>query len=150
MFPIDLYERGGHAVFSRTTASAMQFFGSFIMKWARIALACVLAFSAGAASAQHFHHGPRVGVYIGPGWGWYYPYPPAVYYSYPPVVVAPSGPPVYIEQGPAQSPVPQSAPAPVQPSAGYWYYCSKPEGYYPYVKQCPGGWQQVEPHAPPQ
>jgi hypothetical protein len=122
------------------------------MKWARIALACVLALGAGAASAQHFHHGPRVGVYIGPGWGWYYPYPhyvyPPAYYTYPPVVVAPSGPPVYIEQGQAQAPTAEATPA--QPQANYWYYCSKPEGYYPYIKQCPGGWQQVAPRPPSQ
>lgn len=121
------------------------------MKWVKILLACVLAAGAGAASAQHYHHGPRVGfgVYIGPGW--YYPYPhyayPPVYYAYPPVVVTPSGPPVYIEQ--SQS-APESVPAPAQPSANYWYYCSKPEGYYPYIKQCPGGWQQVEPRPPSQ
>jgi hypothetical protein len=27
----------------------------------------------------------------------------------------------------------------------YWYYCQNPQGYYPYVKSCPGGWTQVEP-----
>jgi hypothetical protein len=27
--------------------------------------------------------------------------------------------------------------------AGVWYHCSKPEGYYPYVKNCSGGWEQV-------
>jgi hypothetical protein len=127
------------------------FDGRFVMKWAKIVLACVLAAGAGAASAQHFHHARvGVGVYIGPGW--YYPYPhyvyPPVYYAYPPVVVAPSGPPVYIEQGQAQAP--DAPPAPAQPSPNYWYYCSNPEGYYPYVKQCPGGWQQVEPRPPAQ
>lgn len=126
------------------------------MKWAKILLACVLAAGAGAASAQHFHHGPRVGlgVYIGPGWYYPYPhyaYPPPYYaypYAYPPVVVTPPGPPVYVEQGQAQAP--EATPAPTQPSANYWYYCSKPEGYYPYIKQCPGGWQQVEPRPPSQ
>lgn len=126
------------------------------MKWLKFALACALAAAAGAASAQHFHHGPRVGVgvYIGPGW--YYPYPhyvyPPVYYTYPPVVVTPASPPVYIEQGQPQllpqPPVAENAPA--QPQSNYWYYCSKPEGYYPYVKQCPGGWQQVAPRPPAQ
>ncbi len=26
-----------------------------------------------------------------------------------------------------------------------WYYCSNPEGYYPYVKNCPDGWLPVAP-----
>jgi hypothetical protein len=26
---------------------------------------------------------------------------------------------------------------------GVWYHCNRPEGYYPYVKQCRGGWEQV-------
>jgi hypothetical protein len=49
----------------------------------------------------------------------------------------PSSPPVYIEQGT----VPK-----VQPlESNKWDYCSKPEGYYPHVKECPAGWQRVEP-----
>jgi hypothetical protein len=27
--------------------------------------------------------------------------------------------------------------------AGAWYHCNKPEGYYPYVKECRSGWEQV-------
>jgi hypothetical protein len=30
-----------------------------------------------------------------------------------------------------------------QPS--YWYYCQNPQGYYPQVQQCPGGWMTVIP-----
>jgi hypothetical protein len=26
-----------------------------------------------------------------------------------------------------------------------WYYCRKPEGYYPDVQRCPGGWEKVPP-----
>lgn len=26
---------------------------------------------------------------------------------------------------------------------GTWYHCSNPEGYYPYVKSCRNGWEQV-------
>jgi hypothetical protein len=90
-----------------------------------------------------YHGGPRVGIVIGgPGyWGYpdAYDYPP---YAYPPVVVAPSAPPTYIEQGePAEQ-------APAAQQSNDWYYCSKPEGYYPYVKQCPGGWQRVAPQPP--
>jgi hypothetical protein len=33
-----------------------------------------------------------------------------------------------------------------QPSGGqYWYYCSDPAGYYPYVQQCNVQWQPVPP-----
>jgi hypothetical protein len=30
----------------------------------------------------------------------------------------------------------------------YWYFCPSANGYYPYVKECPGGWQQVMPQPP--
>ncbi len=66
----------------------------------------------------------------GPGW-WGAPYP---YYSAPPVVVQP-GPTEYIQQAPA-------------PPA-YWYYCQSAGAYYPYVKDCPGGWMQVVPQPGP-
>lgn len=72
----------------------------------------------------------------GYGWGGYgYPfyYPP--YYYYPPTVIVPTTPPVYIQQ----------QVQPVQPQTGYWYYCQNPDGYYPYVRNCPGGWLQVAP-----
>jgi hypothetical protein len=84
------------------------------------------------------------GVYYGAGyyrpWGYGYPYGyPYGYanpYYYPPAVVTvPSAPPVYIEQAPQQA----TAPA----ATGSWYYCANPQGYYPYVKECPGGWQAV-------
>ena len=85
---------------------------------------------------------------IGFGYGNYAPYP---YYNYPPTVVTvPVAPPVYVQEAPVAPPIyiQQSAP-PVQASqqypAGYWYHCSNPEGYYPYVKDCPAGWQQVAP-----
>src|SRR2546428_12259210 len=29
-----------------------------------------------------------------------------------------------------------------------WYYCANPQGYYPYVQQCPGGWRPVAPTPP--
>jgi hypothetical protein len=58
------------------------------------------------------------------------------YYTYPPVVTAPSRSPVYIQQ-----PEPKLA----QPKTNYWYYCQYPQGYYPHIKECPGGWTQVAP-----
>lgn len=98
-----------------------------------IVLAVVMAGMASSASA----HGPRtrVGVYFGPVWGpvWY----PSPYY-YPPqvVVVPPAPPPVYIEQQQDAGP---------EPGQQYWYFCKSAQGYYPYVKECPGGWQKVLP-----
>ena len=83
----------------------------------------------------------RFGVFVGPGFWYpppYYAYPPYHYppYYYPPVVTVPA-PVIYVEQVVAQ-PVPQLAP-------GFWYYCDGSKAYYPYVKECPGGWQRVAP-----
>jgi hypothetical protein len=79
----------------------------------------------------------------GPWWyypGFYYPYYYPYYspYYYPyynqPAVVLPSEPSTYIERA-----------QPSEPSAppGIWFYCPESRTYYPYVKQCPGGWQTV-------
>ena len=98
----------------------------------------------------HGHGGASIGFYFGPSPLFYqpyyarpyYPYPYA--YAYPPVVIsppAPQAPPVYIEQA-------QAAPQPEQSASSedyYWYHCDKPEGYYPYIKECPAGWQKVAP-----
>jgi hypothetical protein len=107
-----------------------------------LALAAAGALGAGSAFAWHHHHGPRVslgfsfGPYWGPGpfWGPYPYYAAPVYY---PVVVAPPAPTQYVERSdqPLQS--------------GYWYYCETSRGYYPYVKECPGGWRAVPPAPPP-
>lgn len=95
----------------------------------------------------HFRGNVHLGVTIDPFWGWplFYPYPSPYYYPpmYPPVIAVPSQPPVYIEQG--------VAPEVAVPPSNYWYYCSDSQNYYPYVKECPGGWQRVAPQpAPPQ
>lgn len=89
-----------------------------------------------AGIGTSFAHGGRVGIYVGPYWGPAF-YPPPFYYP-PRVVVVPAPPPpppVYIEQA-------QEAPAATPP---YWYYCAASQGYYPYVKECPEGWQKVLP-----
>jgi hypothetical protein len=49
---------------------------------------------------------------------------------------------------------PAQAPAAVQPPVqqdqqNYWYYCRQANGYYPYVRQCPGGWMKVVPETTP-
>jgi len=98
------------------------------------------------------HYGGYYGSYYrgglgiaigGPFWdpSWYYPsyYYPYYYPDYAPAVEVPSTPPVYIERG---QPADPSAPSDV------WYYCPDSKTYYPYVKECPGGWQTV-PAQPP-
>lgn len=95
--------------------------------------------------SPYYRYGPPYGYapYSYPAYGftpWYgytpgYVYPPAA-----PVVVTPAQPPVYIQQPPVAQ---QSQPQP--PATSYWYYCRNPEGYYPYVKNCPEGWLQVAP-----
>ena len=62
------------------------------------------------------------------------PWYPLGYYAAPPVVIQQQLP-VYIE--------------PEQRQSGYWYYCQEPQGYYPYVKSCPGGWMKVVPEVTP-
>jgi hypothetical protein len=63
-------------------------------------------------------------------YGPFYPYP---YYAAPPVIIQ-QQPPVYFQQQ--------------QPESNYWYYCQNPQGYYPYIKSCPGGWMKVVPETP--
>lgn len=89
-----------------------------------------------------FHHGgfhherPFFGgsIWIGPGWDPWWWGPP--YYSAAPLIV-PEQPPVYMQ------------PAPQQEEQSYWYFCNNPQGYYPYVKQCPSGWLKVIPSVVP-
>ena len=92
------------------------------------------------ANRNYYHHhggGVRLGVFVGPGFFYGPPYYP--YYHYP-RVVAPSAPVHYIEK-----PTEQAAPS---LPAGHWYYCNEAKAYYPYVKECPGSWQQVAPQPP--
>lgn len=101
--------------------------------------------------SPRFPRRSSIGIYLGPGFGFYgyygrpyyypryfgyryYPYYPYYYYPY---YYVPVAPPVYIERGNPSNP-------PVDPTQ-YWYYCDDPAGYYPYVQDCPGGWQPVEP-----
>jgi hypothetical protein len=59
--------------------------------------------------------------------------------QYPPQPVIERQPEMYMQ------PVPQQ-----QTEPAYWYYCKDSNGYYPYVKRCPGGWLKVVPiPAPP-
>jgi hypothetical protein len=110
----------------------------------------VLCLSVCISSLASAHDGRHWGYYH-----WYYGfydpflygpllYPPYPYNYpyYPPSAVAVNPqPPVYVQQ-PAAPVAPQAQTA---PSENFWYHCSKPEGYYPYVKECPKGWQKVSP-----
>jgi hypothetical protein len=64
----------------------------------------------------------------GPGW---YGDP---YYRYGAPVMVQVEPPVYVERGDPT----------VKPK---WYYCSNPQGYYPYVTQCSTDWRPVVPES---
>lgn len=95
---------------------------------------------AGQAFAMGWGHGGGCG-HGDDGWGWGgAPFGPGAVtvdtlpsYADPPVIV----------QQPATEMYAQPAPQPAEQS--YWYYCQNPQGYYPYVKQCPSGWMKVVP-----
>lgn len=104
----------------------------------------------------HHHHGggvmgPGFGLLgFGPGFsfggfggpGFMQPFYPFPYYAYPSTMARPA-PPVYIQQQDAGQPAPDS-------QTSFWHYCRAPEGYYPEVRDCPDGWQQVAPQPAPQ
>jgi hypothetical protein len=83
-----------------------------------------------SGSGTHHHGGHRfhgrTAFFV--GGAFFYPSP---YFYYPPPVYYDPPAPVYIEQQP------------------YWYYCPEAAAYYPYVNECPGGWQPVVPSTPP-
>ncbi len=121
------------------------------MKTNRLLWLLLILFAAaasGSALARDRHHGghrhshSHWGVYIGIPLAYpWYGVPSPYYYPgyYPgPVIVRPETQ-TYIERADTQ-------PAPDQQF--YWYYCDNPQGYYPYVKQCPAGWQRVVPTPP--
>lgn len=119
-----------------------------IVRYVVVALVVLLMSSWNVITAEarggHGGHGPRVGIglWVGPGWWgpsyyspYYYPYYPYYYPPDPPIVIQ-QQPDVYVQ------------PAPQYDQPVYWYYCKDPQGYYPYVKQCPSGWMKVVPPPP--
>lgn len=85
----------------------------------------------------YWYHGWYNGLWA---WWWiaggvwfYYPVP---IYPYPNPYV-PGTVTVINNQVPPETPPAQA------PVAQYWYHCKAPEGYYPYVSECPGGWTKV-------
>jgi hypothetical protein len=62
------------------------------------------------------------------------PWHPYGFYAPPPVIIQ-QQPPVYVQ--------------PEQEEENYWYYCPDPQGYYPYIQNCPSGWMKVVPDTTP-
>jgi hypothetical protein len=62
------------------------------------------------------------------------PWHPYGFYAPPPVIIQ-QQPPVYVQ--------------PEQEEENYWYYCPDPQGYYPYIQNCPSGWLKVVPDTAP-
>ena len=79
---------------------------------------------------SHFFRPRPVAVFLGVGIPFYayYPSPLPYYYDYAPGYYAP--------------------PAAIPQQQGYWYFCQSANAYYPYVQQCPEGWQPVVPVPP--
>jgi hypothetical protein len=110
-----------------------------------VLLMSMASFTAKAHGGGHFGYGGHFRGHGGYGFEFYsgfpgpFYFPPSYpYYAYPPpVTVIPAEPPVYIEQNHGQN---NQRPVP-----SYWYYCRNPGGYYPYVRECPAGWQPVAP-----
>jgi hypothetical protein len=98
---------------------------------------------------SHWHG--SVGVVVGPGWGWGWGWP---YYGYGwPYYGYAYGYPYYGYSAsyPAYAPAyaPSSAYVEKTPATSYWYYCTDPAGYYPYVQTCSKSWMQVVPQSSP-
>lgn len=88
----------------------------------------------------HGWYGGRVGWWWVAGGAWYYYSAPV--YPYPNPYVPGT---VVVVNPPSAAP----PPPPAQPPMQYWYHCQAPNGYYPYVPECPGGWTAVPAIPPP-
>jgi len=114
----------------------------------------------GGSWSHHGGHAHSHGYYGGYGYGWWgypywgypywwgYPYGWGYpYYSY----YNPYYDPYYYEDYGSPPVPPQEATPPAetgQQQPSYWRFCKDPEGYYPYVKDCPEGWMTVVPPKP--
>ncbi len=115
----------------------------------------VAVLSSSPALAQHRHYDHGGGGNWGLGWGLLLgsaivlsASQPRPVYPAPPVYVTPPAyypEPAYVAPY-VYSPPPATVAAP--PAQAWWYHCSNPEGYYPYVTACPPGWTRVSPTPP--
>lgn len=117
----------------------------------------VIAMPAGAHGTYRggYWGGPRVSFVVGAPLWWGAPYYVGAPWVYgpPPAAPAPPAPMVYVERSdPVESTAPPlrpaAPPAASAPGTQWWYLCASPRGAYPYVRECPGGWERV-PAAPP-
>lgn len=112
-----------------------------------LGLALVAASAGALADGRHWHRGPRVSIGFTIGtplhYGAWYPGPFWYYPPVAPVVVAPAAPPVYVQRE-----EPAAATGARTDASSWWYFCRDANAYYPYVKQCPGGWEKVAPQPP--
>jgi hypothetical protein len=84
----------------------------------------------GRHSGRHRHRSEHAEFYWPPAfWPWW------DHLAYPEIPTAPI-PVQYVERSEQEA----------QP-ADHWLYCAKTQGYFPYVGECPGGWERV-PSAP--
>ena len=104
-----------------------------------------------------YAHGYPYGYYGRYGYGWRgYPYwwGYSYWWGYPYWWSSPyySYYDPYYYGGYGEPPVPPEGGSPPaasgQQQSSYWHFCQNPEGYYPYVKDCPGGWLTVVPSKP--
>jgi hypothetical protein len=110
--------------------------------------------SGGYHRGGHYHHSGGSRVYFGGYFGFpFYAYPygyyPFSYYPYGYPYSYPYAYPAYPYAYPDYSNTydqPTVYDEPEQPY--FWYSCRDPEGYYPYVTSCPGGWTKVAPTPP--
>jgi hypothetical protein len=122
----------GHPTFTRSIAMTTVF--RSVQKFLAV-LAAALC-SAPALADSRIVFGLHFGVpaywpapHYYPPRPYYYYYPPAPFYAPPPVVQAPT-------------PYAGYAPPPAE-QVHAWYYCADSRAYYPYVRECPGGWERV-------
>lgn len=132
------------------------------------AMAAGLLTSAGAwADRGRSHVGVGIGFSFGSPWGGFHPrafhhrgfghwpYYRDPFYSwhrYDPYYGPYYGPPRH-DRRPSRNRVehvpPPGANAPVTtPPKPVWYYCAQADGYFPYVQDCPEGWQSVSAEPP--
>ncbi|MFZ6658224.1 hypothetical protein [Undibacterium sp. TJN19] len=134
-------------------------------------LLLAVSYTASAGPVHLSHPRVSVGISINPyplhyGYGRHYSYGPRYYYPYaysvgyyPELIVAPAvtyvssvSPPtttIYSDYPETRyvNETTVSQPGVVRPgtsaSATDWLYCHQPDGFYPAIKSCPGGWQRV-------
>ena len=119
------------------------------MKALKVTMLLIAGFAAGAGTLSATGRGGRGGggydslyrsehissraSFTGPVFAPWYPAPPYWYYEQTVAV------PAYIERDPATS-------GGSQPQR--WYFCKASGIYYPYIRDCDAGWQEVAPQLP--